>query len=340
MRLLVTMAVPKPNLTTEEEGQRFAEARIEVLDWESKECLRQVSYQAPPENLGEGYDLKFTGGCPYKGQWFQASGTELVIYDMPDWTVNRVISYPSFHDLHGVAVIEGEIAVVNTGLEMIQFMDFDGAIVREANLARTPTWERFDRGTDYRRVRSTKPHEVHINHAFRIDGQWWTTRCIARDAVNIDNPQDRIDIAVGQPHDGVIRGDFIHFTTTNAHVVVANIKTRQVEDVIDLNSLNPTGGRIGWCRGLEVDGDVAYVAFTRLRRSKWHGVFDTVKDVTLGRKRISHIEKIDLKRRELLDSYDYERESSSALFTVMDYDRVIGSSGDAHGSGDCTCGAT
>ena len=324
MQLLVAMAVPKPEITTEDEGQKFHKARIEVLDWERKECIKHIEYTAPPENLGEGRSLKFTGGCVYKGQWFQTTGTELVIYNLPDWSVDRVISHPSFNDLHGVTVIDDEIAVVNTGLEMIQFLDFSGEIVREANIASVPTWERFDRDFDYRRIGTTKPHEVHINHAFKIDGQWWVTRCLMHDAINVGNPEDQIHIDVGQPHDGLIRGDLVYFTTTNAHLVAANMATRKVEEIIDLNALNPTGGEIGWCRGLEVDGDVAYVGFTRLRRSKWHGVFDTVKDVARGRKRNSHIEKIDIKRKVLLDSYDYERDASSAIFTLADYDRVIG----------------
>ena len=130
MNLLVTLAVPKPEITTEDEGQRFIGARIEVLDWEKKESIKQIDYTAPPEHLGEGLSLKFTGGCVYEGQWFQTSGTELVVYNLPDWSVDRVLSYPSFNDVHGVTIVDGEIALVNTGLEMIQFLNFKGEIVR------------------------------------------------------------------------------------------------------------------------------------------------------------------------------------------------------------------
>ncbi len=323
MRLLVSMAVPKPDLTNEDEGTLFAGARIEVLDWERKECVKSLEYEVPAGNLGEGCSVKFTGGCAFDGKWYQTSGTELVVYDAVDWSVERVISHPSFNDLHGVSVVDGEIVIVNTGLEMLQFLDVEGNIVREVNMASEPTWERFDREKDYRCVGTTKPHEVHINHAFMMNDQWWVTRCLRRDAVNVLDPDDRIDIEVGQPHDGIVRGDFVYFTTINARLVIANTATRKVEEIIDLNKFNVGGGRIGWCRGLEVVGSVAYVGFTRLRRSKWSGVFDTVKDVAYRRKRISHIEKIDLHRKELVDSYDYTRSASSAVFTLMDYDRVI-----------------
>lgn len=318
------MAIPKEDLTNEDEGHKFVGARIEILDWDTKTCVQRIDYEAPPEHLGDGCSLKFTGGCAYRGRWFQTSGTELVIYRLSDWSIDRVISHRSFNDLHGVAVDGDEMVVVNTGIEALCFLDWSGEIVREVNLASTPTWERFDRSFDYRRIGTTKPHEVHVNHAFRLDGDWWATRCIQRDAVNVERPDDRINIEVGQPHDGIIRGDFIYFTTTNARLVIANVATRKVEEILDLNRMNDSGGRIGWCRGLEVEGDVAYVGFTRLRRSKWAGVFDSVKDVARGRKRSSHIERIDLKRKVVLDSYDHKRNASSAIFTLMNYDRVIG----------------
>ncbi len=327
MKLLVTMAVPSRDLAGMAEGHEgtsFVGARIEIIDWETKQCAKTIDYTPPSENLGEGCSVRFTGGCPFQGQWLQTSGTELVIYDLKDWSVKKVISHPSFHDLHGAAVLGEEIVLVNTGLEMFQILDAEGNIVREVNLASLATWERFDRSVDYRSVASTKPHEVHVNHAFRIDGEWWATRCLKSDAININNPEDRFDIKVGNPHDGIIRGDFIYFTTTNAHLVIANVATRRVEDLIDLNKLNEGGRKIGWCRGIEVDGDHAYVGFSRLRRSKWAGAFHAAKDMYWGRKRKSHIERIDLKKKELIDSYDYETDGSSAIFSLMKYERVLG----------------
>lgn len=324
MELLVAMAVPREGITVEDEGHRFATGRIEILDWDAKSCTRRIDYVAPPEHLAPGLSVRFTGGAPYRSRWYQMTSTEIVIYDTDTWSVERVISHPSFNDLHGVAVTDEHILVVNTGLEMVQCLTHDGEIVREHNMASGPTWERFSRERDYRTIGTTKPHDVHVNHAFQLDGQWWITRCLRGDAVRLEDPKDRIEMGVGQPHDGIVRGDFIYFTTTNAHLVVVSALTRKVEEVLDLNRLNPTGSKIGWCRGLEVEGTTAYVGFTRLRRSKWHGAFDTVKDVLRGRKRNSHIERIDMQRRELVDSYDYAEDNSSAIFALMSYDRVLG----------------
>ncbi len=327
MKLLVSMAVPMEDLGAVEQGSEgyvFKRARIDIIDWDEKKCVKSVEYTPPPENLGEECSVRFTGGCPHHGKWYQTSGTEVVIYNPQDWSVERVISHPSFHDLHGVTIVGEEIAVVNTGLDMVQFLNPSGEILREVNTASVPTWERFDRDTDYRRVISTKPHEIHPNHAFQIDGQWWVTRCLKRDAVNMSDPEDRIDIGVGQPHDGIVRDRYVYFTTTSAHLVIADIATRKVEEVIDLNQFNPKGTRIGWCRGLEVHDGSAYIGFTRVRRTKWAGAFQVAKDVIRGRKRNSHIEKIDLTRKELVDAFDYESRGSAALFTLMHYDRVTG----------------
>jgi len=327
MRLLVTMAVPREDVTEVgggHEGHIFERARIEILDWDTKTCVHAVEYKPPPEHLGEGCSVRFTGGCPYQGRWFQTTSTELVVYNPEDWSIERVISHPSFHDLHGVTVIDDQLAIPNTGLDMVQFLDLAGQIVREVNLASVPTWERFDRNTDYRRVVSTKPHEIHPNHTFQLDGRWWVTRCLKSDAVCLEDPEDRIEIGQRMPHDGILRGDYLYFTTTDAFLVVADPKTRKIEEMIDLNQFNPHGSRIGWCRGLEVEGDHAYVGFSRLRRSKWHGVFRTAKDVMYGRKRQTHIERIDLRRKELVDSYDYQTRGSSAIFTLMNHERVLG----------------
>lgn len=325
MKLFVTMGLYDPNVGISEEGLFTTEARIEIMDWETKKVLTSFEYKAPPENLGERCSLKFTGGCAYKGKWFQATGTEVLVYNPKTWELEQTFTHPSLTDLHGVAVAGDEIALVNTGLEMMQFMNMNGEMIREVGLAPTPTWERFDKNIDYRRVLSTKPHEVHINHAFQLDGEWWVTRYKLKDAIRMDDPNDRIDVAVGHPHDGIVRGDYVYFTTTNANIVIANKDTRKVEEVIDLNTLYEAGDKIGWCRGLEIEGDHAYVGFSRIRRTKWSEAFHWAKDLARGRKRNSHIEKIDLKRKQIVDSHDYKgRFSSNTVFQLMDYNRVVG----------------
>ena len=105
MKLLVTMAVPRKDISARgmpREGHIFIRARIELLDWDKKECVQAIEYTPTPENLGEGCSVRFTAGCPHRGKWYQTSSTELVMYNAADWSVEKVCSHPSFHDLHGI----------------------------------------------------------------------------------------------------------------------------------------------------------------------------------------------------------------------------------------------
>ncbi|MCA9232400.1 MAG: hypothetical protein KDA57_17255 [Planctomycetales bacterium] len=327
MQLLMTVSLNRENfskMTDAGEAYLYDKALIEVLDWESKEIVEQIEYHPLPKNIGPGGNIRVTGGCPWRGKWLQTSDTELVFYDTEDWTVEKVISLPSFNDLHGVTAVGDEIALVNTGLQMVQFFNAEGELIRETNLASSPAWETYDSQCDYRKVATTKPHEIHPNHAFKLSGQWWATRFHQKDAVNIENPDERIDIAVGNPHDGIVRGDYVYFTTTNARVVVANIYTKQVEQIVDLNELNPGHARIGWARGIEVDGNFAYVGFTRLRYTKWKEALRSLKDSISLPLRNSHIEKVDLLSCELVDDFDYGNARGAAIFTLMNYDRARG----------------
>ena len=76
----------------ETEAFSFDRARIEVLDWETKRCVKEFEYQPQSDNLGEGMGARFTGGCSWRGKWLQTSNTELVIYDTANWTIEKVIS--------------------------------------------------------------------------------------------------------------------------------------------------------------------------------------------------------------------------------------------------------
>lgn len=323
MQLLVSRGICRPLEYDGEIGPAIG-ARLEIIDWDKKEIVRKLDYKSPPENLGEGCKLNFTGGCSHAGKWYQCTSTEIVVYDIATWELERVITHPSFHDLHGCAIHDNELALANTGLEMVQFLDLEGNILREVNCVDEPTWERFDRNFDYRTVRSTKPHHAHPNHTFRVDDHWFVTRCTKQDAINLDNPEDHFETPPGQPHDGLLRGDKVYFTTTNAHLVICDAKTRKTLEIIDINEFNPFGDKIGWCRGLEVIGDYAYVGFSYLRMTKWAGAFQLAKDYLRGRKRKSHIELIDMKNKKLLDSFDFHDDPTSTIFTIMDYERVTG----------------
>ena len=59
-----------------------------------------------------------------------------------------------------------------------------------------------------------------------------------------------IDIAAQTPRDGRVGGGRIYFTTVDGRLVIANVDTHQVDQVIDLRKIGGTNHLLEWCRGL------------------------------------------------------------------------------------------
>jgi hypothetical protein len=73
---------------------------------------------------------------------------------------------------------------------------------------------------------------------FELNGETWVTRFKQRDAICLDNRAKRIDIAVESPHDGLICGNRIYFTTVDGRIVIAHRRTLQVDEIVDLKKIN------------------------------------------------------------------------------------------------------
>ena len=124
--------------------------------------------------------------------------------------------------------------LANTEIETVQYFDLNGNFLREKNMAYTPTNKRVTADIDYRLLKDTKPHEVHINQLFLCNGEVWVTRMIPQDAVAVDNPEKKISIIAGQPHDGIVIENDIIFTTTNGHIVIADWSLGKLIKDIDI----------------------------------------------------------------------------------------------------------
>jgi len=206
--------------------------------------------------------------------------------------------------------------VVNTGLDQILEMDYDGKVVREWNTMGRDPWENFDPTIDYRRVQSTKPYESHPNHVFEIDGEVWATRFKQKDAISLENPQRRIDVNVERVHDGVVFGDQVYFTAVSGHIVVANTTTLEVEDRIDLNEFEAGDPQLGWCRGIAPDNEGAWVGFSRLRPTAIRENVAWVKD-GFRKSLPTHIARYDLNERKLVKRINLEEHDLNAVFSIF-----------------------
>ena len=176
-------------------------------------------------------------------------------------------------------------------------------------------WARFDKATDYRLVKSTKPHLAHPNHVFYIGDEPWATRFQQKDAVSLLDPARRIEIGLERVHDGIVVGDRVYFTTVDGKVAVADTQSLTLLEVIDLTESHPAGMLLGWARGLLIDGDRMWVGFSRIRPTKFR---ENVGWVVRGLKRDfgTHVGCYDLASRKSLGQFAVEEFGLSAIFGI------------------------
>jgi len=322
MKLVLTMGIPKKNVNKYKEGFRFNRAIIQELDWDSKNVINEVYYFPPLDNIGRGLSIQFKGGSIYKNNLYIVTNTEVLIYNLLTWELKRVFSYPSFNDLHAVLYKNGKIYVCNTGLEMVQVLNEEGEIIEEINMASVATWKRFKKHIDYRTIPTTKPHEVHINHLFEIDGEIWVTRGQKGDAVKLYDQNIRFQVVNHNKdeiilcHDGKVKGDFIYFTSVDGYLIIINKYSKKVEEYINLNKINPFQKRIPWTRGVEVVGRYAFVGATKMRPTKFK---ELAKWAIKGEpiQMPSCILQVDLEKKEIVEIYEMQKYKNAAIYSIL-----------------------
>jgi hypothetical protein len=249
----------------------------------------------------------------------------LLLFAIPSFDRLEYLSLPAFNDLHHVrARPDGRLIVVNTGLDMVMVLDWDGDISAEMSAAGEPDpWARFSRDVDYRGVLTTKPHKAHPNYSFLLDGEIWATRCEQKDAICL-TAQTQPPIPIGDQcaHDGVLAGGKLYFTTVDGLVHVFDAASRERRQTVDLNRVTGRLGPLGWCRGLCVlENDVVVVGFTRLRRTKFKEKVAWAK-YRLGRggtsqtRQPAHIAAYDLRRQQLLWEANVEQFGMHVVFSI------------------------
>jgi len=153
-----------------------------------------------------------------------------------------------------------------------------------------------------------------------LDDEIWVTRLKQRDAISLTRPGRRIDIAVQQPHDGYVMGDSIYFSTVDGHIVRASRKTLQVEQTFDLNQSGGGNDQVrGWCRGLfPVDETHLWVAFSRLRPTRFRESVAWIKAASWAQRKPSHIALFDLERSACLQEIPLEPHGINVVFSLFE----------------------
>jgi hypothetical protein len=302
----------------------YESALILQVDTESGTAQTCVEYKTPPQaRASDRSSVNFHSGALAGNILYACTTTEVLIFKLPEFQQLRYISLPCFNDLHHVTpTSDGNLLVVSTGLDLVLKLTIEGEVLAEWNVVDEPTWTRFSRDTDYRKVESTKPHMSHPNFAFELDGDVWVTRFNQRDAITLNGSGKRIEIAVEKPHDGLVCGDRIYFSVVDGKIIIANRHTLGVDEIIDLGQAEDRGNEVlpAWCRGLlAVDRKRIWVGFTRIRKTQFRENIRWIKTVlhkgTLVKP--THIALYDLAEKRCLKQIDLEPYGMNTVFSIL-----------------------
>ena len=325
MKLLVSMGIRTDKRHDANPSSKCDKAALKLIDWDSGRELESLEYKTPQEFYPGSDNMQFKAGSVYGDHFIVVTDTEVLFLNVNHFRVDKRITISSFNDLHYATVHNDSLYVVNTGLDIIQIIDSNGNIIEEVNTSYDPTWKRFDRTVDYRKVESTKPHNTHPNYVFFLpDGSRWITRFNQKDAICVDDPAKSIDLNVseGRPHDGKVIGDSIYFTITDGYIVVASAITLKKEDIISLADLDNRKSirnmGMGWCRGIHVDAKRAYVGFSRFRGSRSQEYVRWIMHV--GNPMNSRIAEYDLIEKKLVKEIGFAGCKSAAIYSINSVD--------------------
>lgn len=324
MRLLLTGGRQRLSVRKREEWHLYDEARLVILDTETGKAELVLRHQTP---VGERPDempshiFKAAVREPETSELWVVSQTEVLCINCLSYEIKERFSHPWFNDLHHVAPINGLLHVVSTGLDsLISFNDNREAISIRHAMGDDP-WIHFDRDIDYRLTPTTKPHRSHPNYVFWTPNGLWLTRFEQKDAICLDDPSRRIAIDTGKPHDGIVNNGKLWFTTVNGYVICVDPQTGKIVDCFDLNAIEKRGVPLGWCRGLWIDNDTAYVGYTRIRQTNFrqnlswltHGLKTPAGYKSLP----TRVAAYDLAARQLIDEWSVEEAGLNALFSIL-----------------------
>ena len=252
------------------QGHAFKKAELAEIDFQRKTYVPKCTYTTPVSHCSDKKpSIGFTGFCIYKETIYIATRTEVLVLSSHDYSILKVINDPLFNDIHDVLIHDGFLYVAVTGMDAVFVFDLETHEKTIKNVLQKDPFHRFSKNLNLNKISSLKPNESHPNHIFCLNDEIWVTRLKQKDAISLKNPNKKITIEEGLPHDGFLRNKDLYFTTVNGYVVVFNAETLQKTKTIKLTGANPKSrSPLGWCRGIYVDEAFFYVGFTQLRTTK------------------------------------------------------------------------
>ena len=326
--LLITGGCLRANGFELGEGKYYGNAGLLKLDLTSGQFSTLLSKADGGNNYPtEDPNQQFTAACLDGDTLWLPTDTEVYQYQLPELKQLKCFSHPCFHNIHSVHLIDNELVVTSTGIDNVVILCPDtGDIKRIINTEGKDPWHRFNPDTDYRLVHSTRPHDSHPNYVFKMDNKLWATRCTHDDAVCLDNVADRIDVAhqdAMSVHDGIWWHDKLVFTRVDGYLVIVDPKTRQVIDKHDPFA-NERNRPLGWCRGLLVDGDIFYIGYSKLRKTK---LMSKLKFLSQGNFKYMDgnealVVAYDISNKKVINTYAIPAGMLDAIYGILPYNFV------------------
>ena len=324
--LLLTGGRLRPDGFALGEGKYYDSARLLKLDLVTENVETLLSVDQGTANFpAEHPNLQFTAACTDGPVLWLAMDTEIRRYAYPSLQLLATISHPCFQNVHSVAVRGNSLWVTSTGLDLVVVLDkHSGAVQEVLQVDGKDPWHRFARHKDWRQVHSTRPHDFHPNFVFWLGDEPWVVRCTPEDAAPLREPRRAIrltgkrdDMAV---HDGVVHEGSVYFTLVDGTLVVMDPAAPDAPlREIDLSAMPGFGGVRGWCRGLCFVGGLAYVGFSRLRRTRNQSKLDWVRRA-VGRGEpveAASVLAVDLQAQVIVKDYRFEADTVDALYGIM-----------------------
>lgn len=298
--------------------QQYKKGLIIKADPVTGKAQKCLEYQSPLEvSAPGGTSTHFTAASIQDKVLYVGTQTEILKFSLPNFEKLGYVSLPIFNDIHHVLPLKnGNLLIVNTGLDMVVEIEPSGKVIHEWGVIDDP-WKRFSREVDYRKIPSTKPHKSHPNYVFTINDDIFVTRCHQHDAICLTDSEKKIQVGTGYIHDGLVYGDSIYFTQVNGHVIVVDKNTLKVKEKYNLNRMTPGNQPPGWTRGIHVlDERKIIVGFSRIRPSRKTGPDGKImKNGGFGVKP-TRFSCYDVKNEELLWELPVEQFGLNAIFSI------------------------
>ena len=247
--------------------------KITLIEGQENDNLRfeLIRLMETPNQSLKVLNKGFTGGSIYKNSLWVCSSNQIFSFSLDDFKLEKTIDNPLFNDLHYVLAEKEGLCVINTGLESIDLLDYNGKLIsRKLLISDEVTREKIGKFKDFRTVDSN-PHFIHANSCYRtLEGNLLVTCLRQNRVVDTEHWEWVSPLYPTPPHDGFIHQyhpenkECLWVSTVSGQVIASDPVTFKVIKKWDLLEM---GLPPAWFRGLCVLEDGLLVGATRIVES-------------------------------------------------------------------------